>query len=140
MFTDSVDSSMLAASISIPRVDIKDAFFQDLEDHVGPLVRNSLFLYAAYLRKAIEVAKYREDPKADVPYLKREAELRKVPLKDMVAMVEAKGEAFNKALSEMELLRVEFNLRYAGLKEYQERLELRDEFIPRIGEVMSLVG
>ena len=135
MYNSDPNSSTLAALVS--QVDIKDAFFMDLEEAIGPLVRKSLFLYVAYERKGAEAAKYKEDPKADVPTLKREAELRGITVKAMAEMVETKGQAFNKAISDIELLRVEFNLRYAEVKEYQERLYLRDEFMPRIREIMS---
>jgi len=116
----------------IPKVDYKDAFFQDLRAAVEPLVRNSLFSYLAYVGKAEEVAKYREDPKADVPYLKREAALRGTKLADLVQLVEEKGESFKASVNELELLRVEFNLRYSKTTNEEERLHLRDEFLGRL--------
>lgn len=119
-------------------VDYKGAFFQDLRDIEG-LVQNSLFLYVAYDIKGKEAALYTENPKADVPTLKKEAKLRGVSLEEMVIMVKDKGAAFTTAIAEMELLRVEFNLRYASTKTNLDRLQLRDEFLPRARKVMESV-
>lgn len=136
MDLSNTNAGLMVGSL-LPVVDYKEAFFQDLKDSVEPLVRNSIFLYLAYEAKAVEAAKYREDPKADVPFLKREAELRGVPLKDLVTSVEEKGVAFKNAISEMELLRIDYNLRYSNITEHQERLYLRDEFISKIRETMG---
>jgi hypothetical protein len=116
-------------------VDYKDAFFQDLRHTVDPLVQNSLFLYVAYEIKAQEAAKFKADPKADVPFLKKEAELRGVKVAELASVVESKGVAFKDAVRKMELLRIEFNIRYEDAKEYLDKLHLRDEFIAKIKEI-----
>lgn len=115
-----------------PQVDYKDAFFQDLKDSIEPVVRNSLFMYLAYLGKGEEAARYREDPKAEIPLIKEEAKLRGMPVPDLVTLIEGRGKALKDAISKLELLRVDFNLRYAKISDQQERLTLRDEFIPKM--------
>lgn len=137
--TDQMNEVFMTATL-LPAVDYKDAFFQDLRDHIEPLVRNSLFQYLAYQYKGEEADKYNADPKADVPYLKAEADLRGIAVKDLVALVERNGLALKSAIKDLELLRIEFNLRYAKTKELLERVQLRDEFIPRIKTITESLG
>jgi hypothetical protein len=125
-----VPQSMLASII--PEVGYKDAFFQDLRDAVEPIVRGSLFMYLAYLAKGEEAAKYRLDSEADIPLLSREATLRGIPVSAMVEMVEQKGAAFKAVISDLELLRIQFNLLYANTEEEVERLQLREEFVTKL--------
>jgi len=133
--TNGPDPSMMA--VFPQAVDYKDAFFQDLKDTVDPLVQNSLFLYVAYEIKAQEAAKFKADPEADVPFLKKEAELRGLTVAGLALLVESKGVAFKDAVREMELLRIEFNIRYKGAREHLDKLHLRDEFIAKIKDISA---
>lgn len=132
--TDGFNSTMMVGAALVP-VDYRDAFFQDVRDHIEPLVRNSLFQLLAYQYKGEEADAYKANPRAEIPMLKEEAQLRGVSIDDMVLMVERNGAALKSAIKGLELLRVEFNLRYAGVSDDLERLQLRDEYIARVKEI-----
>lgn len=136
---DSFNTSFMVGAYT-PPTDYKAAFFQDVRDHIEPMVRNSLFQLLAYQYKGEEADAYNADPKADIPMLRREAELRKVSIKDMVAMVGRNGAALRSAIIELELLRIEYNLRYADVSEELERLQLRDEYISRVKAITEPLG
>jgi hypothetical protein len=139
MDLDTFNTSAMVGSLQ-PAVDYKDAFFQDVREHIEPLVRNSLFQLLAYQYKGEEAEAYKEDPKANVPMLGREAELRGITIPDMVAMVERNGTALKSTIKELELVRIEYNLRYAKVKEELDRLQLRDEFIARVKAITEALG
>lgn len=126
-----IDVSLMDSTL-IPAVDYKDAFFQDVREHIEPFVRNSLFQLLAYQYKGEEADLYKADQGANIPMIKREAELRGISIPDMVKMVERTGSALKSAIKDLELLRVEYNLRYSKIKEHQDKLELRDEFIVKV--------
>lgn len=142
MYTqDPISASMMMSYSMLTPVDYQDVFFQDLRDSTEFLVRNSLFLYVAYEIKAVEAAKFRQDPKAEVPFLAREAEIRKMEIPALVELVEKKALAFRAVIREMELLRIEFNMTYAELKDLAERVKLRDEYLEKVQKVTeSLKG
>lgn len=137
MFTPSEEMMMLEAGKITLQPDYQDAFFQDLRATTEPLVRDSLFLYVAYEIKAVEAVKYKLDPKADVPFLVREAKLRGMELPALVEVVEKKATTFKALIREMELLRIEFSIKYADAKELADKMKLRDEYLVKIKTVTA---
>jgi hypothetical protein len=135
MYNPNEFNPQMISSDMMKQVDYQDAFFRDLKDSTEPLVRDSLFLYVAYEIKAAEAAKYKLDPKADVPFLVREAKLRGMELPALVDLVEKKATAFKALICEMELLRIEFSIKYADAKELADKMKLRDEYLVKIKTV-----
>lgn len=113
-----------------------EVFFQDINAALG-LVKNNLLIYTAYELKEADVKKYMEDPKADVPSLKKEAELRGVTIKDLAASITEKAEKFRAVVRGAELLRIEFNQLFPKAKTHEDKMALRDRLL---GEFNALIN
>lgn len=106
----------------------KEVFLQDMKA-LESVVKDSLLVYTAYELKSQDAIKYLEDPKQDFPFLKREAELRKVSVEDLCKMVIEKAKLFKDAIRNADLLRNEFNLLYPTLDTYESTVKLRDRLL-----------
>lgn len=119
--------------------DTSKEFFNELRTATESLVQNSLFLYVAYKLKAVEALAFKEDPTNPHPFLVTEAKLRGISVADLVKVVESKAEQLETTIREVELLRIEFNLRSSKLESYESKLALRDELIAKLRSILSKI-
>jgi hypothetical protein len=132
MFTGDMAISEGYSQVTMP--DDKEVFFQDLSA-LESLVKNSMMVYVAYELKAQEASQYLADTTLDFPFLKKEADLRKVNLPDLCKQIIGKAKVYKDAIKAAELLRLEFNITYPSLTTYEAKVELRDRLLREFREV-----
>ena len=134
-----MDLMMEPISFITSAISDTDSFFQELREISEAFVRRSLMQYIAYELKTKDSEAYIADPAANIPFLKREAQLRGLTLDEMVQSVSQRKEVLHSIVREYELLRVEFNLRYKDSMDYAEKLALRDELLAKAKKLVESV-